>query len=59
MRSWTSAERAGALAEGSLWPRFEIALLWRFRQTAKTVSGSAYGDLRRAFFRRGSAEDLI
>jgi peptidoglycan/xylan/chitin deacetylase (PgdA/CDA1 family) len=57
MRAWTPAARVLALAKGNVWPRFENALLWRIRETAKTVAGSAYGDLRRAFFRRGPSED--
>jgi peptidoglycan/xylan/chitin deacetylase (PgdA/CDA1 family) len=57
MRSWTSASRVQALIRGAWWPRFEDAALWRLREVAKSVGGSAYGDLRRAFLeRRSSAE---
>jgi peptidoglycan/xylan/chitin deacetylase (PgdA/CDA1 family) len=58
MRSWTPPARVRALARGDAWPRFQDAMFWRLRQCAKAVGGSAYGDLRRAFFASRSSEEL-
>jgi peptidoglycan/xylan/chitin deacetylase (PgdA/CDA1 family) len=54
LRSWTPAPRVQALAAGHLRPRLEDVLSWRLRELAKTVGGSAYTGLRRAFFERHS-----
>jgi len=54
VRSWTPAWRVQALAAGHLRPRLEDALFWRCRELAKTVGGSAYTGLRRAFFEHHS-----
>jgi peptidoglycan/xylan/chitin deacetylase (PgdA/CDA1 family) len=58
MRSWTPAARVRALTRGDLWPRFRDAASWRLRECAKNVGGSAYGDLRKAFFASRSPEEL-
>jgi len=50
IRSWTTTSHIEALARGRLLARLEDEAMWRLRQAAKSIGGSAYGDLRRAFF---------
>jgi len=58
MRSWTPASRVASLARGRLWPRFEDASLWSLRNIAKSIGGSAYTELRRAYYDRRSQEGV-
>lgn len=59
MRAWTPAARVAALARGEARPRLEDAFWWRVRELAKAVGGSAYRDVRRAWFERISSAASI
>lgn len=49
IRSNTRAEEAGALAAGSLWPRWKQTLLWNTKKVLKGVAGESYLTARRIF----------
>ena len=45
----TSAEEAGALAAGCLWPRWKQMLLWDAKKVLKGIAGESYLAARRIF----------
>jgi peptidoglycan/xylan/chitin deacetylase (PgdA/CDA1 family) len=49
IRSNTRAEVAGALAAGSLWPRWKQLLLWNAKKVLKGIAGESYLAARRIF----------
>jgi len=46
----TSAEEAGALAAGYLWPQWKQTLLWEAKKLLKGITGESYLAARRIFF---------
>lgn len=49
IRSNTGAKEAGALATGSLWPRWKQTLVWKAKKVLKGIAGESYLGVRRIF----------
>jgi peptidoglycan/xylan/chitin deacetylase (PgdA/CDA1 family) len=52
IRSNTRAEEVGALAVGSLWPRWKQTFLWNTKKALKGIAGESYLAARRIFLSR-------
>lgn len=51
VRASTSSEACGAIAAGSIWPRWRQAAAWEVKKAAKTIAGDSYETIRRCLIR--------